>query len=417
MKDKLKILFITNRNPYPVRDGHTCRTYNVLKGLAKKYEIYLLSLYETREEVSAKNINHLKTFCKNIELQPAPSKNFSFPMIFRLLRSIFSTSPYTIWRHYSKSYSKRIHELTNRIRFDLIHCDTLSLCYAIRKPVSSLRILTAHDVNHLKTLRIAKRTRNFLLKLFLYFEAYKLKNLESDIFKELDLVITVSEFDKKILEKVCPKGRFEIVENGVDTSMFVPANNNVATNMLLWLGGCQYYPNREAISYFLRRIYPLIKKEVVNIEFFLVGGSKIKKLKKSISRDLSIKMVGHVDNPLAYLQKANVFVVPILSGSGTRIKILEAMATGKAIVTTSIGCEGISGVNNVHYLVADTSEKFANSIISLLRDTALRQYLGDNARRLTKEKYDWEKIHKTMNHIYQSSIDARRQNEQNGLMK
>ena len=403
-KRKLKILFLANRSPYPIIDGQTRRTYHILKGLAEKHDVYFLSLYERPEEIKLNNIRHLESFCKNVEMLPAPSKRIGFSMLWRLLVSLFSLDPYTIWRHYSKLYVKRIQEVRKKFEFDLIHCDILPISYVARNIKDQVFTLTDHDVSYLKSFRIARNSHNIFLKLFLYLETVKLKRLESNIFKNISLGITVSELDKKHLKKLCPKAIFEVIENGVDTNMFHPSVGKIQECMLVWLGGFSHQPNKEAVYHFIDNIYPLIKKHIKNVELHLIGGDVTQRLIRSAKHDSSIKTIGFVDDPSLYLAKGTVFVAPILSGSGTRLKIMEAMAMGKAIVTTSIGCEGIEGINKKHYMISDTPNEFAENVIKIINDRDFLKYIGNNARSLVLEKYDWEIICNKINILYRNII-------------
>lgn len=402
MRKGLKILFLSNRSPLPITDGQSRRTYNILKGFAKRHSVYLLSLQNPDEPLDEKSSLDLKSICENVELHPAPSKKIGFSMAVRLLGSLFSLDPYTIWRHYSRSYLKRIDELTRALQFDLIHCDILPLAYTVRNLNGAPKVLTDHDVSYLKAFRMAKLTRNPLLKLFMYVEAVKVKRLESSIFKEVDIGIAVSEVDKKVLRELCPEAKIEVVENGVDTNEFKPASERVDENSLVWVGGFDNYPNREAIYFFLDKVYPLIREKGRDVRIDLVGGGVTPRLRRIASADPSINVVGYLNNPLPYIQRAGVFIVPMLSGSGTRLKLLEAMATGNAIVTTSVGCEGIEGMNRKHYLIADEPIDFAKSVVEILNNVNLALYLGENARDLAIQKYDWEKLNQKMDYIYRS---------------
>jgi glycosyltransferase involved in cell wall biosynthesis len=312
-----------------------------------------------------------------------------------------SSDPYTVWRHYSPAYVKRVKGLIKERKFDLIHCDILPLANTIRNLKTIPCTLTDHDVSYLKALRISKQSRNVFLKLFLYIESLKLKNFERRIFGQIYRGITVSEIDKKILSELCPTGNFTVIENGVDTDAFKPAESEILSNTLLWVGGFGYSPNREAIYYFLEEIYPLIKRVMTNVKLNIIGGDVTGKLINITSGDPSIKVFGYVDDPVPYIQKATVFIVPILSGSGTRLKTLEAMAAEKAIVTTSVGCEGIEGADKIHYLIADKPEDFANSVVDILKNPDLRSQLGTNARKLAMQKYDWKFILNKLNKFYE----------------
>jgi glycosyltransferase involved in cell wall biosynthesis len=198
--------------------------------------------------------------------------------------------------------------------------------------------------------------------------------------------------DKEILQRLCPEGKFFVVENGVDTDKFIPGEREIESNTLLWIGGLNQLPNRQGITFFLEEVYPEIKERMPDVKLEIIGGGVTERVRRMANTDASIKFLGYVEDPLPRIQRASVFIVPILSGSGTRLKLLEAMATGKAIVTTSIGCEGIEGIDGTHFIVADTPKDFAKAIIKIIHDPALRTRLGNSARELTEKSYDWRII-------------------------
>lgn len=407
MQEKLNILFLSNRVPYPVKDGQSRRTYNILKGLAQKNNVYLLSLGENADEKNSGALEHLSSFCSQVELVASPPKALSISMMYRLLRSLFSTTPYTMWRHYSMPYRKRVRELLGSGKFNLVHCDIMPIAYIVRDIKSVPCALTDHDVCHVKAARIAKQCRNVFLKLFLYLEAAKLRHIETRIFSEAAMGVAVSQVDKTMLQRLCPKGKFIVAENGVDISEFQPAGKGPEPDTLIWVGGFGYAPNREALYWFLREIYPLIKKDVPTVRFTVVGGAVPKRMGKLFSQDRSIKQLGYVEELLPHIQKAAVFVVPLLSGSGTRLKTIEAMAAGKAIVTTGVGCEGIEGAQQKHFLIADTAAHFAQGVVTLLRNAELRKKLEKNARILAEEKYDWKLITAKLDGAYKDLTGKR----------
>jgi len=400
MNKPLKILFLSNRGPLPIKDGQTRRTFNILKGLSENNQVHLCSLFETPEEIEVQNIKKLKSFCHKVEFYPSPSKKVSIPMIARLLRSLFSCEPYTIWRHYSKTFYARVDKLIQKESFDIVHCDILPIVYTIRNKENVFRSLTDHDVSYLKCLRMADDCYNIFLRIFCYLEASKLKKLESRIFDEVELGIVVSEVDKKILKKVCRGARFEVIENGVDVEKFKPGWETIEPNSLIWLGGFDHHPNKQGIYWFLDNVYPIVKQKTPEVILYVIGGGVTTKLRRYASADPSINILGYVDDPIPHIKKATAFISPILSGSGTRLKVLEAMAAGKAIVTTSIGCEGIEGTNNKHFLIADKPEAFARKILNIFENKNLTIEMSDNARKLALQKYDWKIITVKLNNVY-----------------
>ena len=316
----------------------------------------------------------------------------------------FSLEPYTIRRHYSASYKKKVNYLISTKEFDVVHCDILPLCYTIIRRNDIYRSITDHDVCYLKYMSMAKNSTNILLKYFIYLEAWKIRRLEKSIFNSIDLGIVVSDSDKNILQRLCPQGNFLVAANGVDLEKFKPANKNQTKNKLVWIGGFDYLPNKQAVLYFFNRIYPLVKKQVPEVTIDLVGGSVTANLMHFHFDDNSINFAGYVKDPLDFLYSAEIFVAPIISGGGTKLKILEAMALGKAIVTTNAGCAGIEGKDGIHYMVAETPHKFAEHVILLLHNRKKRLSLQRNAMNLINDKYDFKKIVKIISCQYELSL-------------
>lgn len=405
MKENLKILFLSNRSPIPINDGHTRRTYHILKGLAERHRVHFVSLYEIPEELDDENLLQLKALCEKVELYPAPSKKAGIQMLVRLVCSLFSSDPYTIWRHYSLKYHNRVKELVAKENYDIIHCDNLPMAYTVRNECSHFRSITDHDVSYLKCLRMAEETDKILLKLFLYYETLKLRNLERRIFKQFNLGIVVSKEDRLRFLKLNSECEIIVIENGVDTVKFTPsATCSDRNETLIWVGGFKHFSNESAIFYFLKDIYPRIKRKLPNVTFDIIGGGMTNRIYKLVSTDLSIRHLGFVDDPLPYIQSAKVFVVPIVSGSGTRLKLLEAMAVGIAAVSTSVGCEGIEGVDGVHFIVSDTPEEFSAAAVKLMTNMEYRSEIEINARKLAEDQYDWSIITAKLNNAYNKII-------------
>jgi polysaccharide biosynthesis protein PslH len=405
MEASKKILFLSNRGLLPIKDGHTRRSYNILKGLAENNQIYFLSLFEAPEEVCTENIEKLKQICSHVEFLPAPPKKISVGMIVRLVRSLFSLDPYTIWRHYSTSFLNRVEQLIDSKQFDLVHCDTLPICYSVRNGKNVLRSVTDHDVSYLKCLSMARDKKNILLKLFMHIEAWKLRRLEGTIFKQVDLGIVVSQPDGDVLRKLCPEGQFLVVENGVALESFYPSGETTEQSKIVWMGGFDHYPNRQGINFFLEKVYPLVKQEIPDVSVDIIGGGLTDTLRRYAAKDSSVNFTGYVDDPLPYISRASVFVAPVLSGGGTKLKVLEAMAAGKAIVTTSVGCEGIGGTPGIHYLVADEHSLFAKDIVRIINDHLLKESLGMNAKNLVTAKYDFVKLCRKLDGHYSEMLE------------
>jgi glycosyltransferase involved in cell wall biosynthesis len=393
--------------PFPIRDGQARRTYHILRGLADRHDVHLLSLAETADERAPETIAHLERFCAAVEVVPGPDKTPTVSMVARLLRSLVSLEPYTVWRHYSRAYAERVRAAVRTGGYDVIHCDILPLAYVTSSPGGGLWALTDHDVSYLKAARLARQHRNPLARLFIGLEAVKLKRLERRMCRAMDLVVTVSELDRALLQRLVPDARFAVVDNGVDVEAFVPDPGACEPDSLLWLGGFRQHGNFEAMRFFLEEVYPAVKQARPGVRLYVVGADAPSSLVRMAAGDSSVIFTGFVDDPVPYIQRAAVFVAPILSGSGTKLKVLEAMAAGKAIVSTSVGVEGIKGHNGEHYVVADKADEFAARTIDLLNDGPRRARLSANARRLAEEMYDWKSIGQQMSAVYETAVANR----------
>lgn len=402
MKSPLKILFLSNRGLLPIKDGHSRRSFNILKGLGVNNDIYLLSLFESIDEVSLENLIKYENICCKVEFIKAPPKKISLMMILLLVRSIFSLDPYTVWRHYSKKFIERTEDILSKEDFDVVHCDILPIYYSIKNITNVFVSITDHDISYINCLGRAKSSSNIFLKIFLYYESFKLKILEKRVFENVNVGIMVSESDKNFIEAMCPRGNFLVVENGVDVNKFLPTQNEEEVNKLIWVGGFNYYPNEQAILYFLSKIYPLVKKRCNNITFDIIGDHFTNDMLKFSDKDSSINLMGFVDDPVPFMQKATIFIAPILIGGGTKLKLVEAMSTGKAIVTTAKGCEGIGGIHGIHYLVADNENNFAIETLKLLNNKILRKKLQVNAREYALQKFDNVKICNKLDRYYRN---------------
>ncbi|MEQ1793471.1 MAG: glycosyltransferase, partial [Nitrospira sp.] len=221
-----------------------------------------------------------------------------------------------------------------------------------------------------------------------------------------DVNVFVSQPDEKTLLERVPGLRTAIVPNGVDVEYFTPTHGKDAP-ALIYTGGMNMFANRDAVMFFLDEIWPLIRKQVPDVRFFAVGQDPPKELLDMAVRDPQITVTGYVTDVRPLVSEASVYVVPLRVGGGTRLKVLDAMAMGKAMVSTSIGCEGLAVHPDEHLLVADTPEQFANKTVLLLGDKNCRLALGRAARELVERRYSWRTIGGQLLDAYRIAIEQR----------
>ena len=229
-----------------------------------------------------------------------------------------------------------------------------------------------------------------------------MRKWETGFSSHFDRCITVSEIDRQHLLNANPDLKVDVVANGVDTDTLqpLPVGDNIPS--LLFVGSMGYLPVANASIYFCNQILPLIKKKYPDITIWLVGREPTTEVKNLESKNIHV--TGQVESVLEYYKKSTICIVPLKAGGGTRLKILEAMALGRPVVTTSIGCEGLDVIDNKHLLIADSPDAFSEKVLSLIEDDTLRRRIIHNARELVEKDYNWRKLTNKLEDIYEDVV-------------
>lgn len=394
----MNILVISPEIPYPPVGGHYLRTYNVLKLLSKNHKIFFIGFIKDPAELEFKK--DFKKICESFDAFAIQKDDFSLRFWLKVLVNLFSPWPYVKDKYYNKNASQRIRELIAEVDIDLIHLDMLPMSSYYADLDSVPTILTNHNVESMRLYRWMRVEKRIFTKLFLAYQYLKLRNYEKRMCPKFDRCITVSPEDEKILKKLCRSDNFAVIPNGVDIDYFKPLDGPVVPNRLIWVGGMSGPYNSDAVDYFLDDILPLIQAKIPELEVDFVGGCPTKKLKQQESKNFHIKVHGFVDDIRPFIHQAAVFIAPIRSGSGTKIKVLNALALGKAVVTTSVGAEGIAVEAGKHVMIADIPEEFAQKTVYLLNNPAIASEMGMAGRKVIEKFYDWNMIKENMERLY-----------------
>ena len=403
----MKILMILHFVPYPPHGGSLQRTFNLLREASKGNDIHLVALSQKAlhpdDKILSEAVGALEEFCNSVTVFPIPSDASKLRWYSLLLLNLLSREPYSVWRFKSPDMAENIQSLAAAHKFDLVHLDTVELAQYAHLAPGVPTVVNHHNVESSLLLRRATSEGNFLARLYLGLQGCKLKRYEQEHAPRFAANLAVSQNDKELFESYISKARFEVVANGTDVEYFTPRNASEAKE-LVFAGGMNWYPNRDAMIHFCEDIFPLIKKQVPDTIMNVVGGSPPRRVLACSKKDPSIKVHGYVEDVRVYLARSAVYVVPIRIGGGTRLKILDAFACGKAVVSSAAGCEGIQAVPGRDILVGDTPDEFAAQVVRLLNDHSLRQSLEANARKVAEEKYSWQVIGKILRDVYQSVI-------------
>lgn len=403
----MNILFLSTRSPYPLISGHSLRTYHILKGAAQKHNVTLVTFVQLPEhELKEDNLKHLRSFCKAVYPFRIPVDFSSLKFASGLFMSLFSTKPFVAEKYDVPAVRKKIREILKKEHIDLVHVDMLPLSVYINEFEKLPKILVNHNVESVRLFRWFQTESNPVKKAYLGIQYPKLQFFERSAMEKFDCCVVVSEKDKELLRGMGVKNNIAVVPNGTDTTFFKPMGREKIENSVLWLGHMDVHTNKDAVLYFWREIFPLLQKQYPQVRMTFVGTAPPKEIADASRKNGNIKVTGFVDDVRPYMDEAAVMIAPLRIGSGTRLKILDAMAMGKAIVSTSIGCEGLRVQDGDNILIADSPQDFADKVALLLTHNGIRHTLEKNARALAQE-YDWKYIYKYQEQIYQQVLGGR----------
>jgi sugar transferase (PEP-CTERM/EpsH1 system associated) len=408
----MKVLFLSQIVPYPPHGGVLQRGYHLLRELGRTAEVHLLAFVHpdvlATESAVAEGRSALLEFCATVECFSLWPKASRAHAAAGLALSACSRLPFSVIAHRSAAFASRVDELLETMRFDLIHVDTIALSPFVKPPRATPTVLTHHNIESVLMERRSRAESRVFARRFLQREAAKLTAYERRLSPTFDMNIVVSPNDAQVLADLAPTARSRVVANGVDTHYFAPDFTH-ETPALIYTGGMNMFANRDAVMHFLSEIWPLIRAAEPGVRFFAVGQDPPRELKAIAERDPQVIVTGFVDDIRPLVRQAGVYVVPLRVGGGTRLKVLDAMAMGKALVSTSVGCEGIAVAPGTQLMIADTPDSFAQATVALLRDPARRLALGQAARQLVEQRYAWPVVGAQLLQAYQDAISAKEQ--------
>ncbi len=386
----MRILNITHQLPYPPITGAPLRSFNLLKRVSAEHEVWLVTFINDTTRIE--DVSRLKELCADVLLEPS-QKLGALARPLELVRFGLRGIPLDLRLYHSDSLSKKINLLASQVDFDIVQIEHSFMARYLESLPTQARAKTTlmlHDVNYLKFDRISRIERRLARKLRLWVYARMMRRWEPEYAQHFDRVFTVSESDKQILTRARPRLAIEVIPNGIDVHEFAQSPITNSTPSLIFVGNMNYPPNVDAISSFCHDSLPIVRQHFPDVELWVVGVNPAAEV-RSLSSDV-IHVTGKVDDVRPYYRRATVSVVPLRAGGGTRLKILESMAVGRPVVSTAIGCEGLSVRDGEHLLVADDPAEFARRTISLLSDASLRRRITANARALAVARYSWGSI-------------------------
>jgi len=383
----MKILQVTNKVPYPTKDGGAIACMNLSKGFSQLgHQVTILSMNTIKHHVNINDIPESVQSIAEFKLVDVPAGISSWQAALNL---IFSNKPYNAVRFISNRFSKALGKLLDESDFDVIQLEGLYLCPyipLIRKKTNALIVYRAHNIEHeiwKRTMQISKGIKRFYLQNL----SKRIFKFEKALLNSYDLLVPITSRDEEILNKMGNNRPSHVSQTGMDTSVMLPNARKLEHPTLFHLGSMEWAPNQEALLWFVEKCWPLIQEKYPELQFYVAGRNAPHWLQKKMELR-NIVFLGEVEDAYDFINSKSIMVVPLFSGSGMRVKIIEGMALGKSIVTTPIGVEGITVENRKHLLIANDEKEFANAVSDLIEDEELFRATGKNAIEFILEKFD-----------------------------
>jgi sugar transferase (PEP-CTERM/EpsH1 system associated) len=399
----MKILWVKAGGLVPPDTGGKIRSYNILRELARQHSVTFFSFYSAHGKDLHPELNSLfeRVVCVPLTL-PAPK---SAAEMRDYGTRLFSSEPYGITKYCRPQVRQALQALLRQETYDVILCDFMAAAGVIPWDCPTPKVLFTHNVEATIWQRHYEVAGNPIWKAISWWEWRRMEAAERRYLRLADQVLAVSETDRDAFAHFVDSGKVTVIPTGVDVDYFQPTSAQETPNSLVFIGSMDWLPNEDAIFYFVAAIFPLIKQQCPVVLLEVVGRSPSSKLQALAGQEKSMRLTGWVEDIRPFVARGSVCIVPLRIGGGTRLKIFEAMAMNKAVVSTSVGAEGLPVRSGENILLADTPNDFADAVISLLRDPKERKRLGTSARTLVEENYSWRKVSESFLHTLQEVVE------------
>ncbi len=385
----MKIIWVKAGGLVPPDSGGKIRSFHIAKELAKNHEVTLFTFYV--EEPNDEHHTLASMFHKVVTHPLKVSSGRGFGEALGYLASFFAPLPYSLSKYCRPEVTRHLREVLATEKFDIILCDFVNAAPVVPFDLGIPVVTFTHNVEAMIWKRHWEVAVNPVWKFVFKREYAKMRAAEMDYLRRSTHVLTVSETDTAFFAQELPPAKITTIPTGVDIDYFIPTDGEEPES-LVFTGSMDWMPNEDGILYFVDAILPLIRKQRPKVKLWIVGRRPGKKILALAESDPGIEVTGRVDDIRPSIAKGSVYIVPLRVGGGTRLKIFEAMAMGKAVVSTTIGAEGLPVTNGSDIILADEPAHFADEVYRLLGSPAERKRIGDAARRIVEEKYSWAAV-------------------------
>lgn len=401
----MKILQLTNKIPYPPKDGGAIATLNLSKGLARLGNtVDILGMNTSKHFVELSNLPSDLTSLVTIQ-EVRIDTEISLKDALRNL--LFSHKPYNAERFFSEDFTKALINLLKNNQYDVVQLEGLYMAYyipVIRKYSNARIALRAHNIEHEIWERNARQEKTFWKRWYIQVLARRIRKFKISVMNQYDLLIPITERDASHFDSFGNIKPMHVVPAGFDMSLLIPHPELIEFPSVFFIGTLDWFPNQEGIIWFLDRIWPRLCIKHPDVVFNIAGRNAPEWIVQRFNTTVGVNFLGEIDDAYAFINKNAIMVAPLFSGSGMRVKIIEGMALGKTIITTSIGAEGINVTTGENIIIEDDENQFVLRLDELLRDRVLLESIGANAHHFVEQNYDNHKISVSLAHFYEKQL-------------
>ena len=405
----MDIVWLKTELLHPVDKGGKIRSYNMLKALKRNCHVTYLTLDDGTADTQAREL--ASEYCHELVCIPHRRREkFTTGFYVELMLNLVSQLPYAIKKYESAAMRDEVSTRIADRRFDVLVCDFLAPAVNVPPNLDCASVLFQHNVEAMIWKRHYEVQTNAAKKAYLFRQWRKMRDFEAKMCPQFDCVVAVSREDKKQMQEEYDVKTIYDVPTGVDTEFFRPSGlTKTRPHNLVFTGSMDWLPNEDAIRYFTEQIMPRIKQSIPGVTLTVVGRDPYPGLVELSKRDSSVVVTGRVDDVRPFIEEAAVYIVPLRIGGGTRLKIFEAMAMEKPIVSTSIGAEGLPVSDGEDILLADTPESFADAVIRLFQQAGLANEIGQRAAAKVREQFGWDTVADSFASICERTIAMKTQ--------